>query len=78
MTLADDGSNGILRMKTSFGLSSTALDKESLIRVIKSLQTVTSATLTLGTTLLAKLQGDDNADGAAALALAAEKGWTIV
>ena len=77
VTLADDGSNGILRMKTSFDLSPTALDKESLIRVIKSLQTVTSATLTLGTALKAKLEGDDNADGAAALALAASKGWTI-
>ena len=77
VTLADDGSNGILRMKTSFDLSPTALDKDSLIRVIKSLQTVTSATLTLGTTLKAKLEGDDNADGAAALALAASKGWTI-
>ena len=77
VVLEDDGSNGILRMKTSFGLSSTALDKESLIRVIKSLQTVTSATLTLGTTLKAKLEGDDNADGAAALALATSKGWTI-
>ena len=77
VTLEDDGSNGILRMKVSFDLSPTALDKDSLIRVIKSLQTVTSAKLTLGTTLLAKLQGDDNAEGAAALALAASKGWTI-
>ena len=77
VVLEDDGSNGILRMKTSFGLIPTALDKDSLIRVIKSLQTVTSATLTLGTTLKAKLEGDDNADGAAALALAASKGWTI-
>ena len=77
VTLADDGSNGILRMRTSFDLSPTALDKDSLIRVIKSLQTVTSATLTLGTALKAKLEGDDNADGAAALALAASKGWTI-
>ena len=77
VVLADDGSNGILRMKVGFDLSPTKLDKDSLVRVVKSLQTVASAKLVLGTTLKAKLEGDDNADGAAALALAALKGWTI-
>ncbi len=76
VVLEDDGSNGILRMKTSFDLSDTSLDKDSLIRVIKSLQTVSSTqTLTLGTSLKAKLEGD--AAGEAALALAAEKNWAI-
>ena len=56
----------------SLSLSSTKLDQTSLLDVIDNLATVTTAkTLTLGTTLLAKLTEEQ-------IAIAVNKGWTVV
>jgi hypothetical protein len=68
------GENGVLRMKVSFSLSGTNLNKASLIVVLNSLQQVSGQTLTLGTRK-SRLTGDD---GAAAISAAESKGWTIV
>ena len=56
----------------SLSLSSTKLDQISLVDVINNLATVTTTqTLTLGTTLLAKLTEEQ-------ITVAVNKGWTIV
>ena len=55
----------------SLSLDSTILDQTSLVDVINNLKTViTTQTLTLGTTLLAKLTEDQ-------IAVAVNKGWTV-
>lgn len=58
----------------SFSLSNTKLDKESLLSVLNTLKdltgTGTTLTLTLGTTLLAKLTDAEKA-------IATQKGWTL-
>ena len=61
-----------LTINTSFSLSnSKALTRESLVRILNDLPTVTETqTLTLGSTLLAKLTDEDKL-------IATEKGWTL-
>jgi hypothetical protein len=55
----------------SLSLSSTKLDQTSLVDVINNLATVTTTqTLTLGTTLLAKLTEEQ-------IAVATNKGWSV-
>ena len=55
----------------SLSLSSTKLDQTSLVDVINNLKTVTTTqTLTLGTTLLAKLTEEQ-------IAVAVSKGWSV-
>ena len=49
---------------------STLLDRTALLEIINNLSTVTSATLTLGATLYAKLTPDD-------ILIATNKGWTV-
>ena len=50
---------------------STKMEREALLEVINNLATVTSTrTLTMGSTLKAKLTDDD-------IAIATAKGWTI-
>ena len=58
-------------ISVSLSLSSTKLDQTSLVDVINNLTTVTTTqTLTLGTTLLAKLTEEQ-------IAVAVNKGWTV-
>ena len=49
---------------------STLLDRTALLEIINNLSTVTSATLTLGATLYAKLTPAD-------ISIATDKGWTV-
>ena len=59
-------------ISVALSLSSTLLDETSLLDVIDNLSTVTtSQTLTLGSTLLAKLTEEQ-------IAIATNKGWTVV
>ena len=59
-------------ISVSLDLSATILDVTSLLDVIDNLTTVTTTqTLTLGSTLLAKLSEDQ-------IAIATNKGWTVV
>ena len=63
--------NSMQNIPLSLSLNSTKLDQTSLVDVINNLKTVTTTkTLTLGTTLLAKLTEEQ-------IAVAVNKGWTV-
>ena len=63
--------DSVQNIPVSLSLSSTKLDQTSLVDVINNLVTVTTTqTLTLGTTLLAKLTEGQ-------IAVAVNKGWTV-
>lgn len=59
-------------MKVNFSINnSTLLDREALLVILNNLSTVTSTrTLTMGSTLLAKLTDEDKT-------IATNKGWTL-
>lgn len=59
-------------MKVNFDIHySTLLDREALLVILNNLSTVTSTrTLTMGSTLLAKLTDEDKT-------IATNKGWTL-
>ena len=63
--------DSMMNIPMSLDLSTTSLDVSSLLDVIDNLATVTTTrTLTLGTTLLAKLTAEQ-------IAIATNKGWTV-
>ena len=63
--------DSMMNISISLNLSNTSLDTSSLLDVIDNLATVTTAqTLSLGTTLLAKLTEEQ-------IAVATNKGWTV-
>ena len=63
--------DAMMNVTVSLSLSGTKLDTSSLLDVINNLATVTTTkTLTLGTTLLAKLTAEQ-------IAVATNKGWTV-
>ena len=64
--------DSMMNISTSLSLSDTILDVSSLLDVIDNLAILTATkTLTLGTTLLAKLTAEQ-------IAVATNKGWTVV